>query len=178
MSEALSIVKDSPESARDFIQNPKDAAQNRKVVIATGLITAITTIAVSFIAIVPQLRRGDAQQFERLQHEFNIFREQARAPAPSASPEKKLNIKGTVKTEVGGRPLAGVDVFLLPDGNNLLTTKTDDSGRFNLPGIPAGTYSIIIRDSTQGKSGKVLLDESENEIPVTMMGAKIKYLIK
>jgi hypothetical protein len=178
MSESLSVVKESPEDEKDSAPNSKDPTNNRRGVIATGLMTALTTVAVSFIAIVPQMRRGDVEQYEKLQHEFNIFREKAAAPAPPIVPDKKLNIKGTVKSEAGGRPLAGVEVFLLPDGNNLLTTKTDDSGRFNLPGIPAGTYSIIIRDSTQGKSGKVLLDESENEIPVTMMGAKINYLIR
>lgn len=171
MSEAISMVKDSPETA-------KDSSPNLKVAMATGVMTLITTVAVSFIGIVPQLHRGETEKYERLQQELNLYKEKANAPAPSVSPDKKLNIKGTVKTEVGGRPLAGVDVFLLPDGNNLLTTKTDDSGRFNLPSIPAGTYSIIIRDSTQGKSGKVLLDESENEIPVTMMGARIKYFIR
>jgi hypothetical protein len=171
MSESLPMVKNSPETEKDSSPNPK-------VAIATGFLTLITTVAVSFIGIVPQLHRGEAQEIEKLQRELNLYRMKANAPAPSASPDKKINIKGTVKTVVGGQPLAGVDVFLQPDGNNLLTTQTEDGGKFNFPGIPAGTYSIILRDSVQGKSAKVQLDKPEDEIPVTRMGARIQYLIR
>jgi hypothetical protein len=74
--------------------------------------------------------------------------------------------------------LGGVEVYLLPEGNNLLTAKTDDEGVFNFRGIPAGTYSIILRDSTQGKSGRGLLDEASDELNVRWLGAKVKYRIK
>ena len=57
MSESLQIAEHAPET-------PKDSSQNPKVMMITALMTAITTIAVSFIGVVPNLRRGDAEARE------------------------------------------------------------------------------------------------------------------
>lgn len=173
MSESLPIAKETP-------PNPKEAAQNPKVLMATAIMTAITTIGVSFIGIVPQLRGGDTKEITKLKEENIDLRKKAEsaiAPIPAPT-DKKLNIQGTVKSEDGKRVLGGVEVYLLPEGNNLLTAKTDDEGVFNFKGIPAGTYSIILRDSTQGKSGRGLLDEASDELNVRWLGAKVKYRIK
>jgi hypothetical protein len=164
MSEVLTAVKES-------------STQNPKVVIATILSTALTTILVAFIGVVPQLRHSDAEELKALKQDFeNLKGKAAAASGASISSDKKMDVRGTATTLDGKRTLNGYDVFLLPEGNNLLTTKTDDSGRFTLSGIPAGTYSIIIRDSTQGTSGKGLLDESEEVVKV--IGAQINYRIK
>lgn len=175
MSESLPIAKEAP-------PNPKEASQQPKVLMVTAILTAITTIGVSFIGIVPQLRGGDTKEITKLNQEINELRESKKkaeaaavAPAPT---DKKLTIYGTVKSEDGKRMLGGVEVYLLPEGNNLLTAKTDDSGVFNFKGIPAGTYSMILRDSTQGKSGRGLLDEAGDELHVRWLGAKVKYRIK
>jgi hypothetical protein len=173
MSESLPIAKETP-------PNPKEASQSPKVLMATAIMTAITTIGVSFIGIVPQLRGGDTKEITKLKEENSDLKKRAEAavaPTP-APPDKKLNIQGTVKSEDGKRVLGGVEVYLLPEGNNLLTAKTDDEGVFNFRGIPAGTYSIILRDSTQGKSGRGLLDEAGDELNVRWLGAKVKYRIK
>jgi hypothetical protein len=178
MSESLSIVKDSLANTKDSSQNPKDTPQNPKAAIVAAVLTAISTILVSFIGIVPQLRRGDAEEIKALKEEFALLRDKTISHVPPILLDKKLNVRGTVTTLDGRRSLNGVDVFLLPEGNNLLTAKTDDSGIFNLTGIPAGTYSIIIRDSTQGRSGKGLLDEAEEEVRFNLMGARVKYRIR
>jgi len=171
------MVKDSPESAADSSQTPKDASQSPRVKLITAVLTCISTVLVSFIAIVPQLRRGDAEQLEKLRQEFTLLKEKAASPLPSLSSEKKLNVSGTVKTENGMHSLGGVEVYLLPDGNNLLTAVTDETGWFNLPGVPAGTYSVIVRDSN-GKSSRVYLKGLENEIKVKSLGATIRYSIQ
>ena len=160
---------------RDSVEN--SPVQNSRVLIITAAITAATTIGVSFIGIVPQLRSGDRREVALLKQEFDDFRQRATAPAnPAPTPaDGKITINGTVRSEDGKRLLMGYDIYLLPEGNNLLTAKTDDTGRFTFQAVPSGVYSIIVRDSSNGKSGKALLDDAGEEVQV--IGAKVKYRI-
>jgi hypothetical protein len=179
MSQSIPVVENAAQKpAKDSSEASTGKQQNSRVVMATALMTALTTIGVSFIGIVPQLRRQDTDTIKELRQEFNLLREKSNASANTtpAVPYKKISIHGTVRSEDGTRPLNGVEVYLMPEGDNLLTAKTDDSGVFNFTQIPSGTYSIIIRDSAHGKSGKGLLDEDGDEIRV--IGAKIKYRIR
>lgn len=180
MSESLPIAENPSKPAKDSSDSTKEKPQNQRAVIATALMTAISTIAVSFIGIVPQLRRTDAATIQELKQDVNQLKQKSlltleNKPTPGTS-DRKMNISGRIKSEDGKRTLNGVEVYLLPEDNYRLTTKTDDSGVFNFQGIPAGQYSIIIRDSSGGKSGKGLLDESGEEVRV--MGGVIKYRIR
>jgi len=145
-------------------------AQNSKILILTALITASTTVAVAFIGIFPQLRNNDAQIIQQLKDDLQKKQGGAEPPA-----EKKMTVTGTVWTPDKKRTLNGVEVYLLPEGNNDLTAKTDDNGNFTLSGVPDGVYSIIVREAS-GKSGKGLLDDDANEVSV--IGAAIKYRIR
>jgi len=161
--------------ARDSTQH--SPAQNSKVLVITAAITAVSTIAVSFIGIVPQLRSQDKREVAQLRQEFDDFKQKTAASASaSTSSAEKLAINGTVRSEDGTRLLIGYDIYLLPEGNGLLTAKTDDNGRFTFQGVPSGVYSIIVRDSTNGRSGKALLDDEGDEVQV--IGAKVTYRIQ
>jgi hypothetical protein len=153
---------------------PTVPAQNSRILVVTALITAFTTVGVSFIGIFPQLRNNDAKKYEQLQQAFEDFRQKSSAHASAGDDTpKKITVTGTVYSAPDHkRTLNGVEVYLLPEGNNYLTAKSDDNGSFTLNGVPEGMYSIIVRDST-GKSGKGLLDDSGDE--VTVIGASIKY---
>jgi len=144
--------------------------QNSKILILTALITASTTVAVAFIGIFPQLRNNDAQMIQQLKDDL-----QKKQGGGEAPPEKKMTVTGKVWTPDKKRTLNGVEVYLLPEGNNDLTAKTDDNGNFTLSGVPDGVYSIIVRESS-GKSGKGLLDDDADEVSV--IGAAIKYHIR
>jgi len=151
-------------------------AQNSKVLILTALITASTTVAVAFIGIFPQIRNSDAQTIQRLQDGMNELEKKLQSAGAGPAPEKKMNVNGTVYSALDHkRTLAGVEVYLLPEGNNFLTAKTDDNGNFTLNGVPDGMYSIIVRESS-GQSGKGLLDDDADEVSV--IGALIKYRIR
>lgn len=152
--------------------------QNQKGVIIATLITAIATVTVSFVGIVPQLRNSDAKAFAQTLADFKKQSEDAINAMQQrlVVSEKTIAVNGTVFSDATHRrPLSGIEVYLLPEGNNLLTAKTDDAGKFVLPKVPQGTYSIIVRDPAVGRSGKGLLDDGENE--VTVIGAAIKYHI-
>jgi len=66
-----------------------------KVTIITALITAATTIAVSFIGIVPQLQQGDVKKIEGLQNEINNLKQSVGAMS-KLQPEGK---SGTLKNQ-------------------------------------------------------------------------------
>lgn len=180
MSESIPMAENHTQPAKDSSDGNKEKQPNQRVVIATALMTAVTTIAVSFIGIVPQLRRGDAVTIQELKQDVNQLKQKSLLTLENkttpATSERKMNIHGRIKSEDGKRTLNGVEVYLLPEDNYRLTTKTDDSGVFNFQGIPSGQYSIIIRDSSGGRSGKGLLDESGEEVKV--MGGVIRYRIR
>jgi hypothetical protein len=160
-------------------RNPAAASvppQNSRVLIITAIITAATTIGVAFIGVFPQLRNSDNKRYEQLQQEFADFRKKAGDELPvNPSSQKKMTVTGTVFDEAAQKRLPGVEVYLLPEGNNYLTAKTDDNGNFTLGGVPDGVYSIIVRESG-GRSGKGLLDDAGDEVKV--IGASIRYRIR
>jgi len=160
----------------DVVSPQPAASSNPKVLIGTAAITALTTVAVSFIGIVPQLRSGDKQELVKLNNEIEQIRQaKANETGPTAT-TKMMVVSGTLRSADGVKPLNGYDIYLLPEGNNLLTAKSDDSGRFVFPSVPDSMYSIIVRDSANGISGKGLLDEPSGEVNV--IGAEVSYLIQ
>jgi hypothetical protein len=167
MSESIQVAE-SP------TVNKKETPQSQKMLLATAALTMITTLGASFIGIVPQLLRGKDTQIEALNQKLNNATAALDAKTKDNSPSTpKQNIHGTVMTEDGKRPRNGVEVYLVPEGHNQLTTKTVDSGEFDFRGIPDGVYSIIIRESVDGKSGRGLLVKPGGEVRV--MGARITY---
>jgi hypothetical protein len=152
------------------------APQSPRLVLATAVITMVGTVAVSFIGVVPQLRNNDRQELLDLKKTFEEFKTATTAHPVGTSGEKKQTISGTVRNDDGSRVLRGHDIYLLPEGSTFLTAKTDDAGRFTLQAVPRGTYSIIVRDSSNGQSGKGLLDDDDDEVRV--IGARIRYTIQ
>jgi hypothetical protein len=150
--------------------------QNSKVLIITAAITAVTTIGVSFIGIVPQLRSADKAEVEKLRKDVEDIRKRNNTAERPATSDKTITITGTVKSEDGVRSLIGYDIYLLPEGNNLLTAKTDDAGKFTFHAVPHTVYSIIVRDSSNGKSGRALLEDDGEEVQV--IGAKVRYRVQ
>jgi hypothetical protein len=163
-------------------EGPTSSSQNPKLVLGTALITALTTIGVSFVGIVPQLRSGDKQALAELKKDVEELRGTAGAVGtggtgePRVATNETLIISGTVRSDDGTRLLTGYDVYLLAEGNNLLAATTDDAGKFTFQGVPAGVYSIVVRDSSNGRSGKGLLDDASGEVQV--IGAKVNYRIQ
>jgi Carboxypeptidase regulatory-like domain len=163
-------------------EGPTSSTQNPKLVLGTAVITALTTIGVSFVGIVPQLRSGDRHALEELKKDVEELRGRAGSVGTSGTHEPRVDtnntmiISGTVRSDDGTRLLTGYDVYLLAEGNNLLAATTDDAGKFTFQGVPAGVYSIVVRDSSNGRSGKGLLDDANGEVQV--IGAKVKYRIQ
>ncbi|HVG33880.1 MAG TPA: carboxypeptidase-like regulatory domain-containing protein [Pyrinomonadaceae bacterium] len=166
-------MSESIQVAKKRTANPKETSQSPKLLLATAALTMITTLGAAFIGILPQLR-GKNTEIESLTKELSTANAALSAKAKdNSAPTPKQNVHGTVMSEDGKRPLNGVEVYLVPNGHDQLTTKTVDSGEFDFRGIPDGVYSIIVRDSAGGKSGRGLLVKQVGEVNV--IGAKITY---
>jgi hypothetical protein len=50
-------------------------------------------------------------------------------------------IRGEVRDSLTQAPLSFASVFL---ANTTRGTTTDEAGRFSLPGVPAGTYDVVV----------------------------------
>jgi hypothetical protein len=132
----------------------------------------VTTIAVTFITVFPSVSKGYVEEINGLKQTVSDLKKGQNPGNSSDSPDKNLIIHGTVKSKDGKQTLNGFDVYFLPEGNSQLTTRTDDSGKFYKEMAP-GTYSIIVREATNGASGKGILDEDQNEL--TVQGAIVHY---
>ena len=163
-------------------EGPTSSTQNPKLVLGTAVITALTQLSVCPSLYFPQLRSGDRHQLEQLKKDVEDLRGMAGSVGTSGADEPRVDtsetmvISGTVRSDDGIRLLTGYDVYLLAEGNNLLAATTDDAGKFTFQGVPAGVYSIVVRDSSNGRSGKGLLDDASGEVQV--IGAKVKYRIQ
>jgi hypothetical protein len=153
------------------------SSKDSKVLITTAAFTALTTIFVSFIGIVPQLRSGDKAEVEKLKRDVEEMKARnsqlESTTPPSGAP---ISITGSVQSEDAKRPLIGYDIYLLPEGDNQLIAKTDDTGKFTFRAVPRTVYSIIVRDSSNGKSGRALLEDDGEEVQV--IGAKVRYRVQ
>ena len=175
---AKNHARRSMDSASHARTTSRDRKANRKWGWVKQLLTAITPVAVAFIAIVPQLRRGDANLIKDLQARAFSSQQPANPALPIVPTEKLQSVSGILKGANGKPLLNGLEVSFVPPG---LTVKTDvDDGSFHvpaMPALPAGVYSMIIRNS-QGKSGRVNMVLPMDERDLREFQAKMKYQIE
>lgn len=68
----------------------------------------------------------------------------ASAPASGANADEAVfNLAGTVRDEETGHPLSGVLVSV--DSVDRAKAVTDSAGRYRIPGVPYGTYTVSAR---------------------------------
>jgi hypothetical protein len=113
-------------------------SQNPKLIVITALITAITSIGVSVVGIFPQLQARTIHQEKA-----------ATTTADKTLPTEKWSIRGAVVDSASKSPVKNADVVLVPmTGQNIANTDTD--GSFELSGVPAGTYALVVREPGGG----------------------------
>src|SRR5437899_10318673 len=63
-----------------------------------------------------------------------------------AQQSKKCSIQGTVTVGDTGAPVPGAEVAIFKGGSQepLVVTQTDDSGRFAIKDLDAGSYSLTV----------------------------------
>jgi len=172
------------------------SSQNPKSLVVTALITAVTTILVSLIAIFPQLRtearNRTQEQIDQNPQVLALQKEVEELRKKAPPPEEQWAVSGTVGQAQGlQQPLKAVDIYLVPSwgkGKDLVT-QTEDTGKFSLK-VPQGQYSIVLLDPTKKWSYRSLIPDPTNQISaenltvlgkadaeIKASGAYIKYHI-
>lgn len=128
----------------------KDGA-SAKVVILTALISAVASIVVAFIGIVP-------------------IWYQKKTPVPSAN----FSITGKIVSHEK-KPLKNADVYLIAATGSEFMATTDDYGQFAFEKIPTMSYWIVVRDNESGKSSRVLIQKEHATGEINVMEALLTY---
>lgn len=122
--------------------------QQTKTVLVTALISAVSTIAVSFIAILPVILKADGPR-----------------PVNSSAKVKTLTdlgwrISGRVLDDATDKPVSA-QLFLLKADS---VRQTDDGGKFVFDHVPKGTYLIQVEvgDSQGKRSNRYLIEPSKD----------------
>ncbi len=123
------------------------------VPIVTALITAASTIAVAYIAIIPKVHKTQ--------------------PPPESA--ELISVSGIAyRDESQSQTLNNVEISLLPVTGNELLTTTDDKGEFSLREVPKRDWYIMIRNlNADDKPSKKLLLKASGDI--TVHGGYIVY---
>jgi hypothetical protein len=125
--------------------------KDTRMLIITAIISAISSIAVAFIGIVPVFYEKKSSLFD-----------------------KKCSITG-VLMESNDKPLNSADVYLVRATGSELMATTDDNGKFAFEGIPLMSYWVVVRDNISGKSSRILLPKENTDGEIKVMEASLKY---
>jgi hypothetical protein len=145
---------------RRNIMSETSTLHSPRLVVLTALIGAATTIAASLVAVFPQIIHSAPVQTGQTNQAIVT-------PTP---PAEKWSIRGQVVASGSRKPVKSADVVLLPmTGQNI--SSTGDDGSFEFSGVPAGTYSLVVREPDGGS--RVMIpqkhadgsDKLEGEVP-------------
>lgn len=120
-----------------------DGAQTIKISVLSIIVTAISSIAVAFIGIMPQLREKDQNQIDALRREV-ISLTQAESGRGTGEAGEKCNINGSLET-IDGVPLANAEVYLIVASGSENMATTGDAGHFSFQGVKDVPYWIVVR---------------------------------
>jgi len=155
------------------ISTPKanGVSQTPRTVIITSIITAITTIVVSFLAIVPQLRQSDKEIIQKLKEQVDALQR------PTQTPGGLFELKGQVLGK-NDKPLDEAEIYLIPATGSEHMAISDDTGHFFFDHLDSGAHWIVVRDRTS-MSTRGLIEREQALGEVQLVGVTVKYnLIK
>ncbi len=121
-----------------------------KVVIITALISAVTTILVAFIGIVPKFYERKAPMLEN------------------------CTISGTI-TSAEDKPLRNAEIYLIRATGSEFMATTDDRGNFAFQELPSAAYWVIVRDNISEKASRVLIENKETSGEIQVVESLLKY---
>jgi hypothetical protein len=124
----------------DTIPLESGSGRTKTIVLTGAVLSAVTTIAVSLIGVLPEIGAEPAGP----------------QPAPTAQ-EASWQIAGQLsRGEASGEAL-NAEVLLIPAGSPYLTT-TDSQGKFLFDDIAQGGYWLLVRHAGSGLDARVLVE--------------------
>lgn len=146
----------------------------------TALISALATVAVAAIGILPNITKSYEKQITALEAKQASLQErldqQEKQEPPE--PEKTWNVKGTLTKDVEGQAtqIPNAYIYLAPLGKGLDFTTGSDGG-FVFTGIPSGHYMLLVVDD-EGAAKRGLIDVVEPMKSTTELAAsKVNFTI-
>ena len=135
-------------TARDRIRAKSSQESRLLTPLVSAVITAVTTIAVAFIGIVPQLRSQDRTVIDKyradidtLQKKFDLLTKPA-----DGSWTFSGNIHPVNRKQAGNDRDQTVEVYLVPE---VLGSHTDSAGDYSIKNVPPADYSLLVRLPTE-----------------------------
>ena len=126
-----------------------------------------------FVPFIPEGRDFTAIAFDTVTGQGRSFRGVGPANGQSIgmyfdfSRAEEGNVDGVVQS--GGEPVGGVWVRALFDGTNALSAigqaRTDDDGRFTLPRLPAGSYTLETRALNHTRTTQAIV--VDDNVPIS-----------
>ena len=142
----------------------------------TPVITAVTTLGVSLIGIVPPLLQAWEDK-KQLEAELSHLKAGLNKPQED-TPTHLGMITGTITLEQRGHePLSNAEVYLLPATGKDYMTVTDDTGAFVFNGVRPEAYWIVVRDGSANRTGRALIRAGETRGRVSLTGAFVEYSV-
>ena len=142
--------------------NQPSSQSNAKTIIVTAIISAAATVLVSFIGVLPQLRKGD----------HDAPKQPVTASPPATG--DRWTISGVV-TKGDRTPVSNAEVYLLPATGAENITATDDRGGFVFENMPLRPYWIVTRDNSSGNSSRVLMGADNKDGVIQLAGSVITF---
>ncbi len=142
--------------------------ENAKIAIATALITAITTVVVAFMGVVPQLRSGDQKEIENLQK--TIAEMKSMVEGLKTSREDLQSISGIVRNGDNTPKNDAVLYAVKADA----AASLDDSGKFVFQNMARSPYWIVMADQNR-KVRRLLIRPDDSPAMGTMEGLTMVY---
>jgi hypothetical protein len=145
---------------------PKSRKDSKLVAsLVSAVATGITTIAVAFIGIVPQLRTHDKADIANLQEKVTgLMKPQEGAWALAG------NIQLPARKSNGNHQDESAEVYLVP---LTLGSQTDSAGDYNIRNVPLGDYILFAR-FPNGKTVTMQIDQPTKTLH-TDDGFEISY---
>lgn len=148
-----------------------DSSKTARSAIATALITAFTTIGVSYIGVVPQLRKVDQQEIDVLKQKINKLEDPVK-PVVKPIVGEFFSIKGTI-IGANRNPMNDALVYLVPADSNIVTA--DSNGSFLFTKRASEHYKLIVASPSLGNYFSLLISPEDSLAEADGIAIKYKF---
>ncbi len=154
----LVVVEARTRSVQGLVKKAKSGEPLAGVAVASTTHTVSTDDSGHFLIAVPLPGNGQGPSILRFSH-HGYHEQQVTVPGVNREPGEQVTlqevslepvqglaaVRGTVESRLGGAPLAGVRVYLVPStGPGQQDQLTSQEGTFHFPAVAWGTYTLVV----------------------------------
>lgn len=155
------------------MNNKESESHTIKVTIITVIITALASIAVAFIGILPQLREKDKTEIGELRSELAKLESNLK-DIKKPTLIGKCSVSGTIN-KTDGIPLANAEVYLIVASGSENMATTGDAGHFSFHEVEDVPYWIVVRHCESKKTARTLIQSDPPEGVIRVPELIVKY---